>query len=345
MPKTIRLRDLVTAPFRFPRLAQIQELDARSPLRVAPHAAASSERSSRGNPATTCFRRARSRSCSTSRSSAPTIAARTTRRSTTCTSSKASRRICDRDRGASSSSRRRSSRSGRTARASRGVRTTRGETFTAARYVSNVDPRRTAGLLGARRWARDLSYEYSSGNITLYLGVRDIDLRDYGFGSYNVWHYPHDDIDSIYERQRVARDFREPWLFMSTPDAPHDAPGLCPEGHQILELATSADHAWFKALRDRDRRAYNAEKKRLARARCSPSSSATTCPRLREHLAIQVMGTPATNERFCAAPFGNAYGSALTPKNVSRRVPTRDAVLETCGSSTRRRAFRASAAR
>ena len=44
-------------------------------------------------------------------------------------------------------------------------------------------------------------------------------------------------------------------------------------------------------------------------------------PGLTKHLAIQVMGTPATNERFCTAPFGNAYGSALTPKNVSRRVP------------------------
>src|SRR5262249_34440497 len=43
-------------------------------------------------------------------------------------------------------------------------------------------------------------------------------------------------------------------------------------------------------------------------------------PRLSEHLAIRVMGTPATNERYCAAPLGNAYGSALTPENVSRRV-------------------------
>ncbi len=202
-----------------------------------------------------------------------------------------------------------------------GVRTTRGETFEAARYVSNVDPHRTAGLLGARRWQRNLSYAYSSGNITLYLGIRDIDLRDYGFGSHNVWHYPHDDIDSIYERQRVARDFSEPWLFMSTPTLHTTAPGLCPDGHQILELATSADWAWFKALRDRDRRAYNAEKKRL-RERMLAVVERDYVPGLREHLAIQVMGTPATNERFCAAPFGNAYGSALTPRNVSRRVPS-----------------------
>jgi all-trans-retinol 13,14-reductase len=205
-----------------------------------------------------------------------------------------------------------------------GVRTKGGETFTAKRYVSNVDPLRTANLLDARaigrRWSRELSYEYSSGNITLYLGVRGIDLRDYGFGSWNVWHYPEDDIDAIYDRQLVHHDLQEPWLFMSTPTLHTDHPGLCPDGHQILELATSADYGWFKALRDRDRRAYNVEKKRI-RERMIAVVERDYVPGLGKHLAIQVMGTPATNERFCAAPLGNAYGSALTPKNVSRRVP------------------------
>jgi phytoene dehydrogenase-like protein len=205
-----------------------------------------------------------------------------------------------------------------------GVRTKGGETYTAARYVSNVDPLRTADMLDApslaRRWARELSYEYSSGNLTLYLGVRGIDLREHGFGSWNVWHYPEDDIDAIYDRQRTARDFREPWLFMSTPTLHTDHPGLCPEGHQILELATSADHAWFKALRDRDRRAYNVEKKRI-RERMIAVVERDYVPGLSKHLAVQVMGTPATNERFCTAPFGNAYGSALVPKHVRRRVP------------------------
>jgi phytoene dehydrogenase-like protein len=33
-------------------------------------------------------------------------------------------------------------------------------------------------------------------------------------------------------------------------------------------------------------------------------------------------GTPTTNERYCWAPEGNAYGSALTPANVGvRRKP------------------------
>ena len=206
-----------------------------------------------------------------------------------------------------------------------GVRTTDGTVHTAARYVSNVDPARTAELAtGAdfpAAYRARLRYPYSSGNITLYLGVEGIDLRDHGFGSWNVWHYPTDDINAIYRRQLVGQDYSDPWLFMSTPTLHTDAPGLCPPGHQILELATSAPYAPWRTLRDTDRRRYNLEKKRV-RDRLVQIVEERYVPGLSKHLAIRVMGTPATNERFCNAPAGNAYGVALTPSFVGpQRLP------------------------
>ncbi len=206
-----------------------------------------------------------------------------------------------------------------------GVRARDGRVFTARRYVSNVDPRRTAAMMDRHRlpgdWQRRLAYAYSSGNLTLYLGVAGLDLRQHGFGSHNVWHYPHDDLNAIYRRQLVDLDFDEPWLFMSTPTLHTDEPGLCPPGHQILELATSAPHAHFRHLRDTDRRRYNLEKKRL-RDRMLAIVEERYVPGLRRHLVMRVMGTPATNERFCGAPEGNAYGAALTPASVGLgRVP------------------------
>ncbi|HEU4535335.1 MAG TPA: hypothetical protein VFS00_14505, partial [Polyangiaceae bacterium] len=90
----------------------------------------------------------------------------------------------------------------------------------------------------------------------------------------------------------------------------------CPPGHQILEVATSCDHAHFARLRARDRRAYNQEKKKI-RETILDVIEARYVPRLRDHLAMRVMGTPATNERFCRAPAGNSYGAALTPRNVT----------------------------
>jgi all-trans-retinol 13,14-reductase len=205
-----------------------------------------------------------------------------------------------------------------------GVRTKTGRTFTAERYVSNVDPRRTAGLIGhdkiPRSWSDALGYEYSGSAITIYLGIRGFDLREHGFGSYNVWHYPHDDLNLIYRRQ-LEGQLDDPWLFMSTPTLHTNEPGLCPPGDQILEIATSASYERFDHLRRTDRRAYNKEKKRL-RDRIVGIIDEQYAPGISRHLALKVMGTPSTNERFCWAPEGNAYGAALTPANVGgQRVP------------------------
>jgi len=200
-----------------------------------------------------------------------------------------------------------------------GVSTSAGERFTASRYLSNVDPRRTQGLLSpppaapAPRGLRD--YAYSHSTITMYLAVRGLDLRDHGFGSFNLWHYPHADLARMYRDQVERRDLSNPWLFLSTPSLHSDLPGICPPGHQLLEVATVCDQAHFLALRQRDRRAYNKEKQRL-REHLLDLIEATYVPGLRDHLELRVLGTPATNARFCGAPAGNAYGAALTPAQV-----------------------------
>ena len=112
-----------------------------------------------------------------------------------------------------------------------GVTTRDGQRFAASRYVSNVDPRRTAELAGGGDLAGDaerLRYEYSCGTLTLYLGLRGLDLRDHGFGSFNVWHYPHDDISRMYDDQLARHDLDDPWLFLSTPTPPLRRPGPVP---------------------------------------------------------------------------------------------------------------------
>lgn len=201
-----------------------------------------------------------------------------------------------------------------------GVTTKTGKRFSAARYISNVDPRRTAALAGEHHFrgrdARLLEYDYSCGTVTMYLAVKGLDLREHGFGSFNVWHYPHEDLNRIYDDQLLRHDLSNPWLFLSTPTLHSDEPGLCPPGQQILEVATCCDYQRFHDLRRRDRRAYNVEKKKI-RETILDVLEARYVPRLRDHLALRVMGTPATNERFCWAPAGNAYGAALTPANVS----------------------------
>lgn len=201
------------------------------------------------------------------------------------------------------------------------VETKNGKRFSARRYISNVDPAATMALTQGAKWPgryrERLDYEYSCSTFTMYLGVKGLDLRDHGFGSFNVWHYPHDDINRMYRDQLERHDLSNPWLFLATPTLHSDEPGIAPAGHQILEVATCCDYAYFKALRERDRAAYTKEKLKV-RDRIFEILEAEYVPGLRKHLAMRVAGTPLTNEEFCRSPRGNAYGTALTPAQLSR---------------------------
>src|SRR5207253_3217629 len=151
-------------------------------------------------------------------------------------------------------------------------------------------PRKTAELAGGDAFARDerrLKYEYSCGTFTMYLAVKGLDLREHGFGSWNVWHYPHADIDRMYDDQLVRNDLTNPWLFMSTPTLHSGAPGLCPPGEQVLEIATALDHDRFARLRVQDRRAYNREKKKIVDT-ILDLLEARYVPGLRDHLSMRI---------------------------------------------------------
>jgi phytoene dehydrogenase-like protein len=201
------------------------------------------------------------------------------------------------------------------------IETNTGKRFRAQRYISNIDPAQTMKLAGAEHFPSDyrrkLRYEYSCSTFTLYLGLHGCDLRDYGFGSFNVWHYPHDDINRIYRDQLERSDLSNPWLFLATPTLHSDAPGLAPPGHHVLEVATSCSFEHFETLRAQDPRAYTRAKTKL-RDTIYEVLEANYLPDLRKHLDMHVAGTPLTNAHFCWSPRGNAYGSALTPANIAR---------------------------
>lgn len=200
-----------------------------------------------------------------------------------------------------------------------GVRTKDGKLFRARHYICNMDPQKASHLIGRDRFPaadlKNLSYDYSPSGVVVYLGVKDLDLRDHGFGSHNLWHLEDWDMNAMWRRQALG-DFTKPWAFFATPTLHTNAVGTAPPGHQILELATYAEYAPMLELQKKNYAAYKAEKTRVAE-RLVDIAEKRYIPRLREHIAVKVVGTPTTNEDFVMAPRGNAYGSDMTPENVS----------------------------
>lgn len=193
------------------------------------------------------------------------------------------------------------------------------EEHRAAETVSNMDPRATAELVGLSRFSASvrskLAYAYSPSSYVAYLGLRGVDLRHLGFGRFNVFHSEDADLDRTFAAMYERADYGAASFAMSTPTLVTDEPGDAPEGGQILELLTVADYRRFHALKLHDPRAYRLEKQRVLDAMLDVLER-RYIPHVREHIAVQVLGSPTTNERFVGAPAGNTMGSAMTPELV-----------------------------
>ncbi len=199
-----------------------------------------------------------------------------------------------------------------------GVVTADGKVFRAPYILCNADPQKMAAVIGWEKFPgsfrNPLRYDYSWTALTVYLGLRGIDLRDYGFGRHNTWHLEQWDLNQTWA-EAMHQDWSRPWVFMATPTLHTSEGGTCPPGTQILELATGASYAYFRQLHDRDYRTY-VRQKNLLRDQLIDIVERHHVPELRRHIVLRVAGSPTTNEDFCWAPRGHAYGQHLTPANL-----------------------------
>lgn len=206
------------------------------------------------------------------------------------------------------------------------VHTKDGKVFKAANYISNMDPQAVSRMIGRdkfpSKYLPSLSYQYTPSSFLIYLGLKGVNLRDYGFGNHNTWHLEHWDMNQTW-KELSANHYHRPWIFMSTPTLHSGSPGIAPEGCQILELATLANFDHFKQLKESNPASYRKKKQELAEGLLNIVEQ-KYIPDLPRHLALKVVGTPTTNHDFCFAPAGNAYGSVMTPGNFGLHRLTAD---------------------
>lgn len=200
------------------------------------------------------------------------------------------------------------------------IETANGKTFTAKNYICNADPQTMAKIIGMEHFPKvekkKLDYQYSQAGVMIYLGLKDIDLRDYGFGSFNIWHLEQWDMNQMW-REMGAVNFTKPWIFLSTPTLHTPEGGTTPsDKHQILEIAAYTEYQPFKEAKDRSYAEYTKLKFQVA-DRMMQIVEEKYIPELRKHIVVQTIGTSTTNEDFVLAPEGNAYGADMTPEQVS----------------------------
>lgn len=198
------------------------------------------------------------------------------------------------------------------------VRTGTGKVFKAKQFICGSDPKLAAEQIGLERFPKryraKLSYNYSSSGIMIYLGMKPgFDPGKYGLGNHNTWHCLDWDMNKMWQAGE-ALELEKAWFFLSTPTL-HGAHRE--EQLHTLEIGTYAPYDVFKeAMASKD---YLKLKSSLA-DRLLKLVSQHHIPDLKEQIAIKLVGSPLTNEDFCGAPMGNAYGAEMTPENAAPRL-------------------------
>ena len=186
--------------------------------------------------------------------------------------------------------------------------------------ICNFDPKHTASMIGMDRFSNSvrakLEYDYSPSNFVAYCVVKDIDLSDFGFGRWNLFHSEQADLNKAFDDMYDRADYTAPSFVLTTPGFLSDDHGDCPEGEQIIQFLTVANYAYFHDLKIRDASAYRKKKKEIFDAIINIIEQ-RYIPDFRKHLVFKMLGSPTTNESFCGSPEGNSYGSNLTPKNFA----------------------------
>jgi all-trans-retinol 13,14-reductase len=191
--------------------------------------------------------------------------------------------------------------------------------FSGETVICNIDPKKAAKMIGIENFSqtirKKLNYDYSPSNFMAYCAVKDLDLRNYGFGKWNTFYSGHQDLNEAFEQMYEKNDFSNPSFAITTPTLLTDEHRDCPEDCQIIEFLTVANYDYFKQLKDTDRKAYRQKKEEILDSILDVVEK-HYIPNLREHLVFKITGSPTTNEHFCGCPSGNSYGSSLTPRNM-----------------------------
>lgn len=184
--------------------------------------------------------------------------------------------------------------------------------------VCNFDPKIAASMIGLNHFSNklrtQLNYDYSYSNFMIYGAVADINLRDYGFGNWNVFHSEQLDLNKAFN-EMYNGDYNQPAFAITTPSLITENPNGCPNGQQLFEILTVANYSIFHHLRLRSHKDYSQYKNKIYNSLINVIER-HYIPNFRDHISFKMIGSPTTNKSYCWAPAGNSYGANMTPSNI-----------------------------
>lgn len=229
-----------------------------------------------------------------------------------------------------------------------GVRLKDGEELRSDQVISNADPAMTySRLVGEEHLPAKLvrklaATRWSISVLGLFLAV-DMDLRQAGMTSGNVWYLEHPDLEAIYRQARgpAALDVETfPALFVTATTLKDPSKrGSAEKGHHTLEafafVGWNAFEHWAGTRYGERPADYEALKSQLSAKLLA--SLERIIPGVSRHVVHQCLGTPLTHRHYVAAHQGGIYGISKDRGQIGPLAfPLRSGIdgLFLCGADT-----------
>ena len=196
-----------------------------------------------------------------------------------------------------------------------GVELQNGQQIRAKKIISNADPETTYKLVGHENLSNKLlkklaGTRYSVTSLMFFITV-DMDIREAGLDSGNIWFMPNKDMDEIFEDLTsvsiLERDeFESLFISCSSLKDPLSFNGR----EHTIEVVTFIDYDSFKAdnadWNNMDEN-YLKIKERLSEKFLNTLKR--ILPAVHKNIIQMQLGTPMTNEYYINSTKGNVYGT------------------------------------
>jgi all-trans-retinol 13,14-reductase len=220
-----------------------------------------------------------------------------------------------------------------------GVELQNGEVIKAKRIISNADPAATYNMVGHQNLSAKLlkklnNTRYSVTSLMFFISV-DMDIRQAGLDSGNIWFMPDKDMDQIYEGLTKVSiletdEFDSLFISCSSLKDPLSFNGK----HHTIEVVTFIDYDSFKKDCAGGAETYLKVKERLCEKLLNTFKR--ILPTVHKNIVHLELGTPITNEHYINSTKGNVYGTEkgfMQTGPFSYKAKTEIENLYMCGAS------------
>lgn len=206
-----------------------------------------------------------------------------------------------------------------------GVELVNGEKIYAKNILSNADPDKTyLDMIGEQNLSSKLlqklkNTNYSCSSLMLFLTV-DMDVKELGLDSGNIWIMPNRDMDDVYDEMmssdiQTQEYFSGLFISCTTLKDPSSFDGR----NHVLEVITYINYESFSKFEGEAKKRskeYLEFKDFLTQKMLNTLEKAL--PKIRSSIVHEELATPLTNEYFINSTKGSVYG---TDKNLKQIGP------------------------